>query len=416
MKSSGRWAAFGPGLLFAATAVGVSHLVQATRAGETTGLGLIGWICLAHALKYPAFRFAAHYAAATGTSLLQGYRRQGKWALGLYAFVTLGTMFTVQAAVTVVTAGLVLAALGTRASPFWVSVFVLVGCFALGAGRFRTLDRLTRGLMAVLAVSTVVAAGLVLPEIKLDSARLLPPEGASFAFLVALMGWMPTAPDVSVWQSLWILARARERGDGEALDRRRILFDFDVGYVGTAALAVAFVLLGAGLLHGPGVSLPASVPGFARGLVGAYTEALGGWAHPLISVCALSAMASTTITVLDGFPRALAQLVLRFRTDETETEETTGAAERLRWAATALLVAGTLVVLGGFLTSLKELVDVATTLSFLTAPVLCGLNHRAVFARELPAEQRPSSFWYGASLISIMLQIVLAVAFVSSLR
>ena len=35
-------ASFGPGLLWAATAIGVSHLVQSTRAGASAGFGLAG--------------------------------------------------------------------------------------------------------------------------------------------------------------------------------------------------------------------------------------------------------------------------------------------------------------------------------------------------------------------------------------
>ncbi|HUG99090.1 MAG TPA: divalent metal cation transporter, partial [Gammaproteobacteria bacterium] len=91
--------ALGPGLVWAGAAVGVSHLVQSTRAGASFGLGLLGVVLVACLLKYPGFQFGPRYAAATGTSLLEGYRRQGRWALALYALVTLGTAFTVQAAV-----------------------------------------------------------------------------------------------------------------------------------------------------------------------------------------------------------------------------------------------------------------------------------------------------------------------------
>ncbi len=95
--------AFGPGLLFAGAAVGVSHLVMSTQAGALYGLALVGVLILANVFKYPAFSFGPRYAAATGTSLLEGYRRQGKWALVVYALLTVGTMFTVLAAVTSVT-------------------------------------------------------------------------------------------------------------------------------------------------------------------------------------------------------------------------------------------------------------------------------------------------------------------------
>jgi len=98
--------ALGPGFLFAAVSIGVSHLVQSTRAGAGHGLTLVVVIVVAMVLKYPLFEFGHRYAAATGTSLLEGYRKQGKWTLVVYLGLTLGTMFTVLAAVTAVTAAL----------------------------------------------------------------------------------------------------------------------------------------------------------------------------------------------------------------------------------------------------------------------------------------------------------------------
>ena len=47
-------AILGPGVLYAAAAVGVSHLVQATRAGADYGLGLLAVVVLTCILKYPA--------------------------------------------------------------------------------------------------------------------------------------------------------------------------------------------------------------------------------------------------------------------------------------------------------------------------------------------------------------------------
>ena len=76
--------AIGPGVLYAAAAVGASHLVQSTRAGASYGLALVLLILLTYVAKYPAFRFGAQYASATGNSLLHGYRNQGQWAVTIY--------------------------------------------------------------------------------------------------------------------------------------------------------------------------------------------------------------------------------------------------------------------------------------------------------------------------------------------
>ena len=96
----------GPGLLFAGAAIGVSHLVQSTRAGADFGLGLIWALLLIHLFKYPFFQYGPRYATATGESLLDGYKKLGKGVLILYYIITFATMFTIQTAVTIVTAGL----------------------------------------------------------------------------------------------------------------------------------------------------------------------------------------------------------------------------------------------------------------------------------------------------------------------
>jgi Mn2+/Fe2+ NRAMP family transporter len=69
----------GPGLLWAGAAIGVSHLVQSTRAGANYGFALLWALLLANIFKYPSFKFGPRYAAATGKSLLHGYSEIGKW-------------------------------------------------------------------------------------------------------------------------------------------------------------------------------------------------------------------------------------------------------------------------------------------------------------------------------------------------
>ena len=56
----------GPGLIFAGAAIGVSHLVQSTRAGADFGFGLLWALLLVTLFKYPFFEFGMRYANATG--------------------------------------------------------------------------------------------------------------------------------------------------------------------------------------------------------------------------------------------------------------------------------------------------------------------------------------------------------------
>ena len=102
----------GPGLLFAGAAIGVSHLVQSTKAGAEFGFGLIWALILSNIFKYPFFLYGPKYAAATGGSLLDGYLKIGKPVLITYLVLSLVTMFTIQSAVTIVTAGLAIELFG----------------------------------------------------------------------------------------------------------------------------------------------------------------------------------------------------------------------------------------------------------------------------------------------------------------
>ncbi len=415
--SRGMLGALGPGLLFAAAAVGVSHLVQSTRAGAVYGLGLVGLVLIANLIKYPAFRFGPHYAVATRTSLLEGYRRQGTWALLVYAAVTVATMFTVLAAVTIVTAGLAIAVLGLKQSPVVVSAVLIAVCATLLAvGRYHWLDRIIKVLVAVLTLSTLAATALALPRVDWSTLALFPPgpvDKATIFFVAALVGWMPSAIDVSVWQSLWTLAREKDSGHQPTLKESST--DFHIGYLGTAVLALCFLIMGAGAMYGSGQKFPNAAGAFAAQVMTLYSSSLGEASRPVIGTAAFAVMFSTVLTVVDGFPRAIAILFARFRGPETgahfELDEP--AQRKAYWVALVVICAGALGVIGMMMQSLKALVDVATTASFLTAPVLSILNHRSVLAAEVPLDKRPRPWLIKASLLGILCQVAFALYYLS---
>ena len=62
------------------------------------GFSLVGVIIVALILKYPFFEFGARYAAATGKSLVEGYRNIGRWALWLFLLIALVTAVVSQSA------------------------------------------------------------------------------------------------------------------------------------------------------------------------------------------------------------------------------------------------------------------------------------------------------------------------------
>jgi Mn2+/Fe2+ NRAMP family transporter len=388
----------GPGLLFAGAAIGVSHLVQSTRAGAMFGLGLVGVVLLANVTKYPGLSFGSRYSNATGLSLLEGYRRQGTWALVVFSLLTLGTMFTVAAAVTLVTAAilnqLVISHMVEGASLQLGSMvlFVVVGVL-LKVGGFAWLDKTVKVLLGTMAAMTFTATMLVLPEVNWGSFSLMIPEGAqevaAIGFVVALAGWMPAPMDIAVWNSMWSLAKRDATGHRPTPEETR--FDFNLGFGLCVVLALCFVLLGNVVMFQEGVAPAKGGVGMAKQILGLFTETLGSWSYPIVGLCSFAVMFSTTLTVLDAFSRVLALLVERFRGPEAPGDAARDLAqERGYWIAFGVLVTGSTVLLYAFLKSLAQMVDLATTLSFVTTPVLATFNHRAMHAEEVEEAYRPS--------------------------
>jgi Mn2+/Fe2+ NRAMP family transporter len=379
--------AFGPGLLWAATAVGVSHLVQSTRAGASYGFSLVGLIILAMILKYPLFEAGPRYAVATGKSLLDGYIRLGRWAVWVYLVVTVGTMFTVLAAVTLVTAGLAQSLFGSVFSPVgWSVVLLGISAAILVVGKFPLLDGIVKVVVAVLAASTLCALVLAVgrsPETGGAAAPLVW-DGTLIAFLVALLGWMPTGVDCAAWHSLWTLRRARQTGHDPSWPEARL--DFNIGYFGTCLIALAFLTLGALIMRPSGEEFAASAGGFARQLVEIYAGTLGDWSRPVIQVAAFTTMFSTVLAVSDGFPRVLAQM--RGLLTRREDADTSGY-----WISLTVLMVGALGLILYLRSRFTTLIDLATTLSFLTAPIVGYLNYRAVLAGARDGDLNPPPWW-----------------------
>ena len=285
---------FGPGLLFAGAAIGVSHLVQSTRAGADFGLGIIWALLLVNLFKYPFFQFGPRYATATGESLLEGYLKLGKGVLTVYFIISLATIFTIQTAVTIVTAGLASSLFGDFISIRLWTVIILAICLSLLIfGKYKLLDRLIKIIIITLTISTLLAISMALfnNTNTLTFKQVLPENGLEIAFLIAFMGWMPAPLDIAVWQSLWSIEKNNET---KSYTTKSALFDFNVGYIGTVILGIGFVLLGTLVMFNSGETFSNKAGVFSGQLIKMYTTSLGDWAYIIIGIAAFTTMFSTT--------------------------------------------------------------------------------------------------------------------------
>ena len=444
---------FGPGLMFACTAIGVSHLVQSTRAGAEFGLALVGFVVLANLLKYPFYEFSSRYTNATGTSLIDGYLRLGRPFLLLYFAVTVGSMFFVTGAVGFVTAGFMENLFSVSHLGDWTLVILFAVCCAiLVFGRYTLLDGLIKIVAAVLVISTLLAFAIAIhggpatPVPGFEAPELL--TGASVLFIIALMGWMPMPIDTATWHSLWTLERIKQTRFVPRM--RATLADFNLGYAITALLAVVFVVLGAYIFYGSGEDLPNNNSLFAASFVDIYTVTMGQWSGIVISASAFSVMFGTIVAVLDGYSRSLSRMTTMIRdianckkdssvksTRARHDMHSLGAdSNRHKWNAggdddgdilhhnydsdldcndssgvrrthkdidahhddskgiryplyAILLAAGSIVTVTLFGDRLREFVDFASILSFLIAPIIAIFNFRLVTGRYLARSMQP---------------------------
>ncbi len=372
----------GPGLLFAGAAIGVSHLVQSTRAGADFGFGLLWALLLVNLFKYPFFQYGPRYAAATGESLIDGYKKLGSWVLVSYFVITLLTMFTIQAAVTVVTAGLANNLFGiTNDIGLWSIIITLVCLAILLMGRYKVLDNLMKLIITVLSISTIgaVAVALSKSETAVSLAPSLPQGTVEVAFLIAFLGWMPAPLDVSIWHSLWAIEKNKDMKTG--FGTQKALFDFNIGYLSTVFLGVCFMSLGALVMFHSDKEFSSSAALFAQQLIEMYTANLGNGAAVFIAVAAFTTMFSTTLTTLDASPRAMAKTTnLLF--------QRSSRGYYLFWII--VLSGGTMMILSYFQTSMITFVKIATILSFLTAPLYALANLLLVTGKQMPQPLRPS--------------------------
>ncbi|MGJ8745088.1 Nramp family divalent metal transporter [Polaribacter sp.] len=397
----------GPGLLFAGAAIGVSHLVQSTRAGAEFGFGLIWALLLVHLFKYPFFQYGPRYAAATGETLLDGYKKLGKGVLIAYYILNFATMFTIQAAVTIVTAGLASQLFGfTNDLVLWSTLIMFISFIFLVLGKYKLLDNVMKYIIVILAISTLIAVNVALFKTKdtFDVTQIIPFGTVELTFLIAFLGWLPAPLDVSIWHSIWSVEK--DKTNIVKTKRKDAIFDFNVGYIGTLFLGICFVLLGALVMYKSGETFSNKAGIFASQLLDLYTKNLGDFSYIFIAVAAFTTMFSTTITTLDASPRAMNRTTKLLLNKELKYGY---------WFWILFLFAGTFLILKFYMDNMGLLVKIATILSFLTAPFYAILNYKLITGKHTPKEHQPGIYLRILSIVGIVFLIGFSVWFLMSL-
>ena len=117
-------------------------------------------------------------------------------------------------------------------------------------------------------------------------------------------------------------------------------------------------------------------------------------------------MFGTILAVFDGYSRSFQKIIQLLRNSESEDSRKSYV------AIVCILAIGAILIVIQFGDKLKELVDFATTLSFLVAPIIAVLNHKLVIGKFFPKESQPSIYVKGLSISGIIFLTGFALFFI----
>lgn len=387
------------------------------------GWGALLFVLLANLMKYPFYEYGHRYAASSGQNLIQSYRQQGKRFF--IPFLIISAISAVGSfAVDAFVAAMLLQYLWLpQVSATVLAIGVLIFCWALIAvGRYRLFEQITKWCVILLSIATIGAVAMAVTSVFrpaiaqfLSTSSTVEVQEVAHAttserhsifswsalpFIVAFMGWMPGGLELSVWQSLWVQADGEESGDRTSMDEAS--FDFNFGYVLTVVLACLFLTLGTLTLPEQGLaSEPAE---FAGQLIGMYTNYIGAWAEPIIGLCAIAAIFSTTFTVVDAFPRTLEAGLFELIPQAKESEWP------IKQAIALTLIALSGLLLTIFTAGFEPLIDTITIIAFVAAPFYAWLNMRSI--QTLEDVDRPQPWLSNLATVGFLYLLGFSVLFV----
>ncbi|MDY6801576.1 MAG: hypothetical protein SVU94_10180 [Bacteroidota bacterium] len=211
--------------------------------------------------------------------------------------------------------------------------------------KYSLLDKVIKFIIVLPALSTIVAVISASTKGFNPQAEFATTFNCNFgdiALLIAFAGWMPSVIDISVWHSFWSVAKSKQGKHIPSV--KESIFDFYVGYIGTAALSVGFLSLVALVMYGTGNTFSENGTIFAGQLIHLFTTNLGSRAYIFIVVAALTTMStSTTLTCLDAYPR-----VLKPATELIFTKLKKNDSDNwnwLSWIWLIILISGTILIL-----------------------------------------------------------------------
>ena len=217
------------------------------------------------------------------------------------------------------------------------------------------------------------------------------------------MGWMPTAIDLSSWNSLWTVEKIKSSNYHPSL--KETLFEFNFGYIISALLSICFLSMGAFLLFGTDNNISKESHLFANQVINLYTNIFGQWSYIIIASSTFSIMFGTCIAVFDGYGRALKRTLELLFPNLTRNY-------KLYNLNIIILIVGSFLIIWKYESTgdFGVLVNFATAISFIVAPIIAIFNY-VIVKSHLEKPFQPSSWLEYLSILGIIFLILFSILF-----
>ena len=137
------------------------------------------------------------------------------------------------------------------------------------------------------------------------------------------------------------------------------------------------------MMFGTGKVLPNSSGAFANSVVEMFTTFIGKWSYFVIAIASFCIMFGTCIAVFDGYSRSIKRSAELLFINKKNKDKS------IYSISLFIVVLGAFGIVFFLGNQLNQLVDLATTISFLIAPIIAIVNYKLVTSKKFPEEAHP---------------------------
>ena len=247
----GRIGIVGPGLVLAATTVGIGDFIASAVAGERFGTTFIWAIVLAALLKYFLTEGLGRWHLASGRTIIYGWDMLSRWATLAVAVYLVLWAFAFGAA------GPSVVGLATNAMfpvlpvPAWAVIHSLLAFLLVLVGRYNLFETFMKVLILAKVATVVLIAALLRPDLGELAAGLVPriPDG-SLLYAVGIVGGLGGTLALASY-GYWV----RDKGWRSPTWIPVMRLDAGLGYLVTAIFGISVIVIGAEFLFDSGRSI-----------------------------------------------------------------------------------------------------------------------------------------------------------------